>query len=193
MDSSDVNAVCSFSDDTFCLFQNQIVNTSSFQWHLYNPTSPEESIKTPSSFMSYDHTSSAASSGYAYVEATTGAYAPYPATPDAKFTTQVYEPPATVKPKQPAARCLEFYYNVQGDNVVELSISYWRSYKDGYKQLSLWSRQYDHGASWWKAEVDVSIDVSYYLEYSARVLTASSVTGFAALDDITLRDGQCSG
>ncbi len=181
-EGTQVNDVCSFSNDDFCGLQ--VNNTSEFKWLLYLPKQdavPQSASPLPIN----DHTTSALGSGYAYVKSSG-----YPPNSTATLQSPVYTPPSLNL--DDSGRCLEFYYYIQGTDSIKLNVKAEQSSESnpGLKIL-MWSRQVDHSFFWWKGEIDVQFLFNYSFIYEA-VVGNNSANGVAALDDITLKNGPCS-
>ena len=170
------------------MFNNTNAN---FKWELYTPPVPqfmsqaERDARGPSPIGIYDHTTSGAGSGYIYAN---GGQTKKNET--ATFISKVYRPFSTDSPGD-ASRCLEFYFFIQGDDAVSLTVKAF-SYVSSFTttKLTLWSRNYDHNKQWWKAEQNIRLITNYSIAFEA--VTENNQNGIVAVDDIMLRNGNCS-
>jgi hypothetical protein len=189
-DSSDVNKVCTFSDSTLCGYTAD--TSKNFQWKLYIPDAlksntegeidkSEEQRAGPLPID--DHTTNGGGSGYVYVQ-TNG----FQVNNTAKLVSKVYTPFSTVDPLQ-GARCLEFYFYIQGKDAVQLNVKSVTS--PSSTENLLWTRSSDHSKYWWKGEANIRLIGNYSVVFEA-IVGSSPTNGLAALDDIILRNGQCS-
>jgi hypothetical protein len=185
-ESTAVNKVCSFSDDTLCGLQKTSENN--FDWQLYLPpqslyTQEEIARADTGPLPIYDHTTEGVGSGYVYVKSS-GIQVGSTAT----LQTQTYIPFSTNV--NDTGRCLEFYFFIQDTDSVILNVKGKTLINNQVKYL-LWSREVDHSQFWWKGEVNVNFYTNYTLIYEA-VVGNNSANGVAAMDDISLRNGACS-
>lgn len=187
-DTSDINSVCTFTNST-CGYSFNSTNPN-FQWQLYTPPIPQfssepEAARAPSPIGINDHTAQGAGSGFIYA-----AGGSTPKNQTASFISKTYPPFSTESPGD-ASRCLEFYFFIQGDDTVSLTVKAF-SYVSSFTttRLTLWSRNYDHSGQWWKAEQNIRLITNYSIAFEA--LTEGTPNGIVAVDDITLKNGNCS-
>ena len=178
-DSSNVNSVCSFSGGNLCEYN---LTTGKIPWALYDPSQLRNEISLRGGPITInDHTSGGSGSGYVYLN-TLG----YKTNDTAIMTSKLY----TIQNQIiDGVRCLEFYYYLEGKKSVTLNVS--ASTLSPRAQYLLWTRDYDHGQFWWKAEANVKILNSYNLLFQAIVGTNPG-DGLVGLDDISLRNGECT-
>ena len=174
-DSSDLNEVCMFSsgDNDTCGYT---IEPTNFKWLLYQPDLSQIDAGRPLPI--FDHTSGDYGSGYVYVNP--AGFKPYDR---ASMVSQLYE-----SDNYNATRCLEFYFYMSGGQlppVLSVIIA------NGLLNTTIWMRHYDHGQSWWKANVNVKFEKNYRVAFEAHIDRAKT-TASIALDDIVLRDGACS-
>ncbi|CAD5115212.1 DgyrCDS4205 [Dimorphilus gyrociliatus] len=83
---------------------------------------------------------------------------------------------------------LEFYYNMYGSKVYELSI--W--IKHGAVRRKLWSKTGDQGPGWRYAKIAVpgGLTGGYQIEFEGNTQTTGITEGDLGLDDIRLREGE---
>lgn len=178
-ESSDVNSLCSFTSDT-CGYT--IDTKTQFQWKLFLPAVQfSEPKATPLPIN--DHTTDGVGSGYLYAE-TIG----FKKDDAAVLTSQIYTPLTTTTPSD-AARCLEFYFYIQGTNAVKLNVRAFQT--TSFTKFVVWTRDYDHSKFWWKGEANLKFISNYTILFEA-VVGNNSNNGLAGLDDIILRNGECS-
>jgi hypothetical protein len=189
-DSSDVNKLCTFSSDT-CGYT--IDTKSNFQWSLFLPETRllDFNSENENEFLSkvnpipiYDHTTDGVGSGYIYVD--TRGFRP---NETATLTSKLYAPFSTDNPTE-ASRCVEFYFYIQGTNVVRLNLK--TNAPPSTTKNTIWSRDYDHSSYWWKGEANIKLITNYTTIFEAVILNNTAMNGLAALDDIIIRNGQCS-
>ena len=181
-----MNKVCSFSDGSLCGFD---LNLDGFKWNLYTPSSrlylatPDEIAKADLGPLPiFDHSTEGVGSGYVYAKS-----AGFPSESTANMTSQEYTPFSTNL--SDTGQCLEFYFFLQDTDAIQLNMKLKRMDNITYKLL--WSREVDHSNFWWKGEVNVKVTSNYRILYQA-VVKNNSTNGLVALDDISLRNGQCS-
>jgi hypothetical protein len=186
-ESTQVNKVCSFSDDSFCGLTKTTENN--FAWQVYVPPqslyTQEEILRADMGPLPiFDHTTDGTGSGYAYIKSD-GVKAGSVAT----LQTPIYQPFSTNL--NDTTRCLEFYYYIQGTDSVILNVKA-KTVQSSSVKYPLWSREVDHSEFWWKGEVEVNFFTNYTLIYEA-IAGNNSANGLAAMDDIYLKNGVCSG
>ena len=191
-DSPGLNQLCTFSGNYLCDYKldqktSGDEDNNTFQWKLHTP----ESYKSgPLPIM--DHTSDDYGSGYVYAAAPSNPPTDGPALLRATMISVKYE---AISGPLSGARCLEFYFYLNGETDETLSPMKLNVRLDQPNDnVVVWSRDYAHGESWWKADVSLRYQHSYALVYEALVnaSTAAASKAIAALDDIILKDGQCS-
>ena len=177
-DSSDINDICTFSsgmDDT-CGYT---IEPGAFSWKLFMPD-PAANASTVQNYPLYplnDHTSRGLGSGYVYVD-TNG----FNTSTRAIMISKRY-----LSDGSPNARCFEFYFYMNGNGSSSLRVRL----ESASSNTDLWSRNYNHGAQWWKANINMKYAFSYAIVFEAYV-GSNNVTDKIALDDIMLREGTCS-
>ena len=180
-DSSDINQLCTFSGST-CGYQ--INATSNFKWQLFVPTirnvdeNAEESQTKLNPLPINDHTTNGVGSGYLYAESRG-----FKQNDTATLTSPTYAPFST----NSSSRCLEFYFYLQGTDSIKLNV---KTSSTSNKNI-IWSRDYDHSSYWWKGEANIKLLTNYSILFEAVVLN-NPLSGIIGLDDIILRNGQCS-
>ena len=162
-DSSDVNQLCTFENDTCGYIIDKV---SEFQWQLFIPTD-QNLPGIP------DHSSGSTGTGYLYALSTF-----YNTNDTATITSQVYNPLED--------RCLEFYFYLLGQEALRLDVVLMSD-----KSNLLWSRANQHIDYWWKGEVKINSLTNYSIRFEA-IIGVQPADGFVALDDIILKGGQCS-
>ena len=169
-DGSDVNQLCTFTNNT-CGY---VIDTkTSFQWQLFVPVESD-----PVSLN--DHTTDGKGSGYMFAISNG-----FKANDLALLTSKLYSPFSTTSLTD-AARCLEFYFYLNTDNSIRLDVR-----ANTLLKNLLWSRSTDHGKYWWKGETNVKFLTNYTISFEA-VVGTNPLNGFLALDDVILRNGECS-
>ena len=177
-DSSDINDICTFSSgmDDLCGYT---IEPGAFSWKLFMPD-PMANVSIVANFPLYpvnDHTSSGLGSGYVYVD-TSGFNA---------STRTIMISKRYFSDSPPSARCFEFYFYMNGKGSSSLGVRL----ESASSNIDLWSRNYNHGAQWWKANINMKYAFSYSIVFEATV-GSDNVTDKIALDDIMLREGTCS-
>lgn len=183
-DSLQVNKLCTFSDESLCGFELDV--TSSFTWKTYLPPVTlklEDELKQVMGPLPIlDHTSEGIGSGYAYADASGIRYG---------YTTTLKSP--LYKPFAPSVnysgQCLEFYFYLQGSDAVALNV---KARQNGsFNEPLLWTRSNDHSGAWWKGEVNIKFFNDFKIYFEALALN-DTLKGIVALDDIMLKNGDCS-
>ena len=175
--------MCTFSGST-CGYQ--INATSNFKWQLFVPTirnvdeNAEESQTKLNPLPINDHTTNGVGSGYLYAESRG-----FKLNDTATLTSQTYTPLSTNVNE--SSRCLEFYFYLQGTDSIKLNV---KTSSTSNKNI-IWSRDYDHSSYWWKGEANIKLLTNYSILFEAVVLN-NPLSGIIGLDDIILRNGQCS-
>ena len=182
IDSSDVNNLCTFSGST-CGYQ--INNTVNFKWQLFVPTlrGLETDLETTSRLNPLpinDHTTNGVGSGYMYAESKN-----FKLNDVATLTSQIY-PPFSINISD-SSRCLEFYFYLQGTDAIKLNVRT----STTLNKNTIWSRDYDHSSYWWKGEATIKLLTNYSILFEAIALN-NPINGLIGLDDVILRNGQCS-
>ena len=178
IDSSEVNQICTFSNSDLCGYQ--IDKVMDFQWKYYSQSS---SANSPLPIN--DHSTDGVGSGFVFVDTTGFENKIKSATMRSIF----YDPLSTTNISE-SSRCLEFYYYIQGNNQIELRVQTILGNNTVLPNF-LWSRTYDHIGYWWKAEANVKYLTKYGFIFAA-IIGKDTLTGVAAIDDIVLRNGECS-
>lgn len=183
-DSSDINGICTFSNDDMCGNTVNSTGNNNFKWTLYTPSRRSIYNIEPRTgpLPIYDHTSEGIGSGYVYAQSRG-----FRKNDSTSLFTKVYTPFDISNPTD-SSRCLEFYFYLQDTDAIELNVVLMTTSSTKNK---LWSRNYDHSKFWWKGEVNIKVLTNYSLAFEAIVLNKPE-NGLAALDDIGLRNGICS-
>jgi hypothetical protein len=187
-DSSDINKLCTFADETACNYT--FTSTSNdFKWNLYLPPQQNAQLKGDSlpPLPINDHTTDGIGTGYVYALSKQGMLV----NSSASLTSKIYQPFLTNKNE--STRCLEFYYFIQNNNALILNVK-GRTYSSLSNIITnlLWSRDFDHSGFWWKGEVNVKYLTNYSFVFEAIVGKMPENNGLIGLDDISLKNGQCS-
>jgi hypothetical protein len=181
-DSSDINKLCTFSGTT-CGYQ--INNTANFKWQLFVPTNRYSELEMEQQsklnpLPINDHTTNGVGSGYMFAESKN-----FKLNDVATLTSQTY-PPFSVNITD-SSRCLEFYFYLQGNDAIKLNVKT----STTLNKNTIWSRDYDHSSYWWKGEATIKLLTNYSLIFEAVALN-NPINGLVGLDDVILRNGQCS-
>ena len=179
-DSSDINKLCTFSGST-CGYK--IDESSNFKWRLFTPSIRTLDIEYQPKLDPLpvnDHTTNGIGSGYLYVNT-----AGFKMNDVALLTSQSYAPFSTTI--NDASRCLEFYFYLQGNDAAKLNV---RAATSLNKNV-IWTRDYDHSGYWWKGEANIKLITNYSILFETIALN-NTLNGLVGLDDIILRNGECS-
>jgi len=169
-DSGAIGDSCSFTDMTQCGF-TQNATASSLTWRTYSGGSNQLQT-TP---ISYDHTTGTSSGSYVYVDLENQGEKL-----NGRLYSQLY---SAVKND---SYCLEFYYVLLGSNN---TFTVYSESSTGSNR-PIFTRNYDHGLIWNKGEATISALSSFRINFE--IYTGYYRKGFVALDDYSLKEGQCS-
>ena len=177
-DSIDINGICTFTNGDTCGF---FINSTipNFEWTVYNPQSGSQQAPIPI----FDHTSEGVGSGYLYAKST-GSNRLNDTT---SLFSKMYTPFDSLTPNA-SARCLEFYFYIENTDAVTLNVL---TFTSPTAKNFVWSRNYAHKGYWWKAEASFKLLLNYTYQIQAVVGTKPE-NGLIAIDDIGLRNGDCS-
>ncbi|CAB3978524.1 MAM and LDL-receptor class A domain-containing 2-like, partial [Paramuricea clavata] len=160
---------CSF-DPNLCTFEKDWCNyVAAGRWIRRKGRTPSGSTGP-----SVDHTTGSSAGYYIYYETSGAQKRNATATVQKNFTAN--------GPKS----CLQFWYHMYGRTVNTLNVY---TIQNG-KQLRIWSRSFNQGNTWYKAQTTVNITQGKYtLMFEA--VRGTSFQGDIALDDINMKTGEC--
>ncbi|XP_019632083.1 PREDICTED: MAM and LDL-receptor class A domain-containing protein 2-like [Branchiostoma belcheri] len=164
------SVTCNFESDNICGYQQS--QADDFDW-----TRGSGGTGTTNTGPSTDHTLGTNSGYYMYIETSS------PRQPGDKA---VLRTPSFPQDNQP--HCVEFYYHMFGDHIGDLKVFYVPT--TGSFPAPLWELSGDQGDHWYLGQVTVPGDQTFYVEFEA--VRGQSFRGDIAIDDVTVRDGQCS-
>jgi hypothetical protein len=174
VDGSEVGQLCTFTNADTCGYSADQLN--GYRWKIYLPTGfNSQNVKNPN-MLDYDHTSNAAASGYMYADNTDNQGRTVNGV--ATLSSSDYTDPFGEQ------RCIEFYYFLIGS--VEFNL---KARIVDNKTYDIWSRNYEHGRQWWKAEALVKLTSQYKLVFEVDSRNSSGLVG---LDDVLIKSGPCS-
>uniref|UniRef100_A0A2C9KDP3 MAM domain-containing protein n=1 Tax=Biomphalaria glabrata TaxID=6526 RepID=A0A2C9KDP3_BIOGL len=85
--------------------------------------------------------------------------------------------------------CLTFFYQMYGADIGTLNVYQVSSGKSVHSSVPIWSRSYDMGPGWRKAEMTLDLMGNYQLIFEG--IVGSGYRSDIALDDIVVKNGAC--
>ncbi|CAF4466629.1 unnamed protein product, partial [Rotaria magnacalcarata] len=169
-ESAAIGGSCTFADFAQCGF-TQNTTASSLQWKTY--TGSDTQVRTTP--IPFDHTTGTNRGSYAYIDLEDQGE---------NLNGRLYSPMYTSTKNQ--SYCLEFYYVLAGSNNTFNILSE----TTGSTSRTLFTRNYDHGFIWNKGEVTLSTLNNARIVFE--IITGYLRQGFVAIDDSTVKEGECS-
>lgn len=164
-----------------CNFENDYCGWSQGPNATINWERIKGSTSTGGTGPSVDHTTSTKNGSYIYVETS------YPARPGDKARL--------LSPKIDGAndQCIEFWYHMYGSDVDTLTVYYYTRTQEGDLILSepIWTRRNNHGDRWLLGQINFVGGNLKYENVIFEGLVGSSFQGDIALDDISVKYGNC--
>ncbi|XP_077978860.1 MAM and LDL-receptor class A domain-containing protein 1-like [Glandiceps talaboti] len=151
--------ICDFEDNTLCGGSQD--NTDDVDWSLSDGGNPV-----------MDHTYGSVTGHYLSVAATAAIEGNM-----ARFISATYTD---------GIKCLQFYYNNDGDDIATLNVY---SRISGNLGNPLWSRNSQQGDGWRIGQVTIDSSSNYQIVFEA--VHGSAVNGYLAIDDYFIADGAC--
>ncbi|KAH9500542.1 hypothetical protein Btru_072226, partial [Bulinus truncatus] len=170
------------SGAVYCTFENQPVNETlcgftqetddNFDWSLSSKNSQNTEPYT-------DHTYGSFTGHYIYTDGSS----PQKANDTARIRSPTYAPGTSQQ------HCLTFFYEMFGADIGTLNVYQVTAGQSVLGSSAIWSRSYDMGPGWRKAEVTIHLLGNYQLIFEG--ILGDGDKSDIALDDIMIKNGFC--
>ncbi|XP_025084901.1 MAM and LDL-receptor class A domain-containing protein 1-like [Pomacea canaliculata] len=169
---STTTATCDFesSSDPLCGFIQD--RTDNFDWKQSNG-----SLGTTEAGPFEDHTYGSLAGHFIYTEK----YFQHHEKDTARLISRMYTNPNSIQ------HCLRFYYLMQGSNIGMLNV--YTTAQNQTLSAPIWTLSISQGYQWKQAKVTITIINNFQVIFEAVV--GSTVSGYIAIDDITITAGAC--
>ncbi|KAH9494980.1 hypothetical protein Btru_018316 [Bulinus truncatus] len=156
--------ICGFSQDT----------DDNFDWSINSKDTQSQNTGPYT-----DHTYGSFTGHYIYTEGSS----PQKANDTARIRSPTYAPGTNQQ------HCLTFYYQMFGADIGTLNVYQVAPGRSVQSSVALWSRSYDMGPGWRKAEVTLDLMGNYQLVFEG--IVGTGYRSDIALDDIVVKNGAC--
>ncbi|KAK0068562.1 MAM and LDL-receptor class A domain-containing protein 2, partial [Biomphalaria pfeifferi] len=158
------NSLCGYTQET----------DDNFDWSLNS-----NGTQTQNTGPYTDHTYGSFTGHYIYTEGSS----PQKANDTARIRSPTYAPGMSQQ------HCLTFFYQMYGADIGTLNVYQVSSGKSVHSSVPIWSRSYDMGSGWRKAEMTLDLIGNYQLIFEG--IVGSGYRSDIALDDIVVKNGAC--